>query len=85
VACYSFTVKDFHLLLFAQSPGALTCFKFRFVSSPLTRQERAEQVRKRDYFNKYGDQAHAVLSALLDKYADSGVEVLEDIKVLALR
>jgi type I restriction enzyme R subunit len=39
-------------------------------------------VRKRDYFNKYGDQAHAVLSALLDKYADSGVEVLEDIRVL---
>jgi hypothetical protein len=31
VACYSFTVEDFHLLLFAQSPGALTYFIFRFV------------------------------------------------------
>jgi hypothetical protein len=35
VACYFFTVEDFHLLLSAQSPGALACVKFRFVSSPL--------------------------------------------------
>jgi type I restriction enzyme, R subunit len=51
-------------------------------SPPLTRRERAEQVRKRDYFSKYGNPARKVLSALLDKYADAGVEVLEDIKVL---
>jgi hypothetical protein len=37
VACYSFTVEDFHLLLFAQSPGALTCVNFPFLSSPLER------------------------------------------------
>jgi hypothetical protein len=34
VACYSFTVEDFHLLLFAQSPGALPCFILRFVRAP---------------------------------------------------
>jgi type I restriction enzyme R subunit len=49
---------------------------------PLSRRERAEQIRKRDYFSKYGNQVHEVLGALLDKYADSGVGVLEDIKVL---
>jgi hypothetical protein len=32
VACYSFTVEDFHLLLFAQSPGALAYVNFRFLS-----------------------------------------------------
>jgi len=40
---------------------------------PLTRQERAEQVRKRNYFTKYGEQARAVLNALLDKYGDKWV------------
>ncbi|MCK9988468.1 MAG: type I restriction enzyme, R subunit [Azoarcus sp.] len=51
---------------------------------PLTRRERAEQVRKRDVFAAYGDQARAVLDALLDKYADAGIESIEDIKVLTL-
>jgi type I restriction enzyme R subunit len=52
---------------------------------PLTRKERAENVKKRDYFTKYGDQARAVLSALLDKYADEGVATLENPKVLKLK
>ena len=51
---------------------------------PLTRQERAEKVRKRDFFTKYGEQARAVLDALLDKYADEGIETIEDIKVLTV-
>jgi len=51
---------------------------------PLTRKERADQVRKRNYFAKYGDQARAVLEALLDKYADHGVTDLEDPNVLEL-
>lgn len=34
---------------------------------PLTRRERAEKVRKRNHFAKYGDAARAVLQALLDK------------------
>lgn len=41
-----------------------------FDRPPLTRKERAEQVRKRDVFAKYGETARAVLAALLDKYAD---------------
>ncbi|MEM8483998.1 MAG: DEAD/DEAH box helicase family protein [Bacteroidota bacterium] len=48
----------------------------------LTRQERAENVRKRNYFAKYGDQARQVLEALLDKYADQGVEQIEKMEVL---
>lgn len=49
---------------------------------PLTRRERALNVRKRDYFTKYGPQARCILEALVDKYADEGLENLEDIKVL---
>ncbi|MBI1948139.1 MAG: DEAD/DEAH box helicase family protein [Deltaproteobacteria bacterium] len=49
---------------------------------PLTRRERAQQVKKRDVFSKYGEQARAVLEALLDKYADEGLGPLEDPQVL---
>jgi len=55
-----------------------------FDRPPLTRKERAEQVRKKDVFARYGEQAHAVLNALLDKYADAGIESIEDIKILTL-
>lgn len=48
----------------------------------LTRRERAERVRKRNYFTKYGDRARLVIDALLDKYADEGIEDMEDIAVL---
>jgi len=51
---------------------------------PLTRKERANKVRKRNYFTKYGEQARAVLTALLDKYADEGIGTLENAKVLRL-
>lgn len=51
---------------------------------PLTRRERAENVKKRNYFAKYGDKARAVLEALLDKYADEGVQTIENTKVLKL-
>ena len=51
---------------------------------PLTRKERAENVRKRDCFAKYGDRAQAVLDALLEKYATDGIENIEDISVLKL-
>ena len=51
---------------------------------PLTRKQRAENVRKHDYFTKYGDQARAVLEALLDKYADEGVLTIESPNVLKL-
>jgi len=49
-----------------------------------TRRERAEQVRKRNYFTKYGDKARMVIEALLDKYADEGIENIEDLAVLRI-
>lgn len=52
---------------------------------PLTRRERAEQVRKRDVFTKYGPQARAVLDALLQKFADEGVVPADDLGVLRVR
>jgi type I restriction enzyme, R subunit len=52
---------------------------------PLTRKERANNVKKRNYFTKYGEQARAVLTALLEKYADEGISTLESAKVLKLK
>ncbi|WP_281227921.1 EcoAI/FtnUII family type I restriction enzme subunit R [Flavobacterium aquiphilum] len=52
---------------------------------PLTRKERADNVKKRNYFTKYGDQARKVLETLLDKYADEGVENIESIDVLRVK
>lgn len=51
---------------------------------PLTRRERAEQVKKRDIFHKYGDEARKVLDALLEKYTTGGISQLEDPAVLNL-
>ena len=53
-----------------------------FDQPPLTRAERANNVKKRDYFTQYGEQARKVLEALLDKYADEGIENIEDMKIL---
>lgn len=55
-----------------------------FDQPPLTRSERANNVKKRNYFAKYGDQARAVLEALLDKYADEGIISIENNNVLKL-
>ncbi len=55
-----------------------------FDAKPLTRRERAANVKKRDVFNKYGEQARAVLDALLAKYADQGVFNLDDVSVLRI-
>ena len=52
---------------------------------PLTRRERAESVKKRDVFTRYGEQARAVLDALLDKYADEGLASVEDLGVLRVQ
>ena len=51
----------------------------------LTRRERAENVKKRDVFTRYGEQARAVLDALLDKYADEGLVSVEDLGVLRVQ
>jgi type I restriction enzyme R subunit len=55
-----------------------------FDQPPLTRRERAANVRKRDVFTKYGDQARAVLEALLQKYQDEGVTELDDPRILRI-
>ena len=64
-------------------PFDLICY-VAFDAKPLTRRERADNVKKRDVFNKYGEQARAVLDALLAKYADEGVFNLDDITVLRI-
>ena len=51
---------------------------------PLTRHERADEVRRRDIFSKYGEQARQVLEVLLDKYASDGITQLENPNVLQL-
>jgi len=51
---------------------------------PLTRAERANNVKKRNYFTKYGDKARAILEALLDKYAGEDIGAIESAKVLRL-
>ncbi len=50
----------------------------------LTRRERAEKVKKRNYFTKYGEKARIVIDALLDKYASEGIENIEDLSVLRI-
>ncbi len=55
-----------------------------FDQPPLTRRERAENVRKRDVFTKYGPQARAVLEVLLQKYQDQGVMDLGDPRILQI-
>jgi len=55
-----------------------------FGQPPLTRRERANNVKKRNYFTQYGDKARLVLEALLDKYADQGIRDIENMEVLKL-
>lgn len=55
-----------------------------FDQPPLSRRERADNVKKRNYFAKYQGAARQVLEALLQKYADTGLEPIEDIKILQL-
>lgn len=64
-------------------PFDLICH-IAFDAKPLTRKERAENVKKRDVFTKFGPQARAVLEALLAKYADEGVMNLDDLSVLKI-
>ena len=55
-----------------------------FDQPPLTRKERANKVKKRNIFGKYGEQARYVLDALLLKYADSGIKSIESMDILKL-
>jgi type I restriction enzyme R subunit len=56
-----------------------------FDQPPLTRKERANNVKKRDYFTKYGNEARKVLESLLDKYADEGVTNIESMDILKVK
>jgi type I restriction enzyme R subunit len=67
----------------AFDPFDLICH-IAFEQKPLTRKERADQVKKRDYFTKYGDLARKVIGALLDKYADAGGLDFEDPEIIRL-
>ena len=51
---------------------------------PLTRKERVENVRKKDYFVKYEQKARNVLNSLLDKYAQEGIKNIEDLSILKI-
>ena len=53
-----------------------------FDAPPLTRKERADNVKKRNVFAKYGDKARAVLDTLLQKYADGGIKSVESLEIL---
>src|SRR5690606_26702387 len=55
-----------------------------FDQPPLTRKERANNVKKRNYFTKYSEQAKKVLNALLDKYTDEGITTIESGEVLSI-
>ncbi len=66
------------------SPFDLICHVV-YDRPPLTRRERANNVKKRDYFSKYAGPARAVLEALLDKYADEGVEDIEGLEILNVK
>lgn len=55
-----------------------------FDKKPLTKAERANNVKKRDYLNKYEGLAREVLSDLLDKYMSDGIGDLEGTKVLEI-
>jgi type I restriction enzyme R subunit len=52
---------------------------------PLSRKERAEQVKKNNYFSKYSAKAQNVLNSLIDKYADVGVVQIEETKILTIQ
>ena len=64
-------------------PFDLICH-IAFESKPLTRKERADNVKKRNYFTKYGEKAQAVINSLLDKYTDDGLLTIESTEVLKL-
>ena len=55
-----------------------------FDKKPLTRKERANNVKKRDFLNKYSGPAREILDALLDKYMNTGIQEIEGTEILKL-
>ena len=77
---------DLELVKRDQNMGDVDDFDFichiAFNQKPLTRRERAENVKKRDIFAKYGEAAREVINALLDKYAELGIYDIESTEIL---
>lgn len=73
-----------------ENPALKDCDEFdiichvAFDQKPLTRKERMNNVKKRNYFAKYSGQAREILEALLDKYGEVGISNIEDKDVLNL-
>ena len=79
---------DIHALKVEKGMEEVDDFDFicyvAYGTKPLTRKERANNVKKRDFFSKYSGDAREVLEILLDKYMNQGITEVEDIKVLSL-
>ena len=86
----SFTAMGIDLKALKADQGMEDVDDFDFIcyvaygKKPLTRKERASNVKKKDFFSKYSAEAQAVLGILLDKYMNQGITEVEDIKVLSL-
>lgn len=65
-------------------PFDLICH-IAFEMPALSRKDRADNVKKRNYFAKYSEKAQVILSNLLDKYADDGLLTIESLEVLKLK
>lgn len=72
-----------HKLGYELDPFDLICH-IVFDQPPLSRKERADNVKKRDYFSQFQGEAKQVLEALLDKYADKGIEEIENTEIIKL-
>ena len=79
---------DLELMKAAQNMSDVDDFDFichvAFDKKPLTRRERANNVKKRDFLSKYSGAARQVLEALLDKYMNTGVYEIEKTEILKL-
>ena len=79
---------DLELLKADQNMSDVDDFDFichvAFDKKPLTRKERANNVKKRDFFSKYSGVAREVLEALLDKYMNTGIYEIEKTEILKL-
>ncbi|MDE6035331.1 MAG: DEAD/DEAH box helicase family protein [Ruminococcus sp.] len=79
---------DLKMLKESQNMGNIDDFDFiihvAFDKKPLTRKERANSVKKRDFISKYSGMAREVIESLIDMYSDEGIYQIEDTQVLKL-
>lgn len=79
---------DLELMKAEQGMGDVDDFDFichvAFDKKPLTRRERADNVKKRDFLSRYSGAAREVLEALLDKYMNTGIYEIEKTDILKL-